>query len=248
MNPGQQFEFEWGTPGPAFPAQQRLLVGTRSIGVRFVRNRRARRYILRLSREGTARVTVPRGGSTEEAWRFARASVPWLERQLLRRAHERAHPGVWHIGTVILFRGEPARITVDGEPNRVCIGAEIIRVPAETTDFRPAVERHLWRLAVPELYARVVELATAHQVPIRRVSVRNQRSRWGSCSRKGTISLNWRLIQTPAFVRDYLILHELAHVRHMNHSLRFWSEVERLCPEFRKAEAWLKAHSRELLR
>jgi len=55
-------------------------------------------------------------------------------------------------------------------------------------------------------------------MPVRRVTVRNQRSRWGSCSRRGTVSLNWRLLQTPAFVRDYVILHELAHLREMNHS------------------------------
>ena len=73
--------------------------------------------------------------------------------------------------------------------------------------------------------------------------MRNQRSRWGSCSRRGTISLNWRLVQTPAYVRDYLVLHELAHLKEMNHSRRFWREVERLCPGFREAERWLKQHA-----
>ena len=82
-------------------------------------------------------------------------------------------------------------------------------------------------------------------ISVRRVSVRNQRSRWGSCSRRGTISLNWRLIQTPVFVRDYVILHELAHLRQMNHSARFWREVARLCPDFQIAEAWLKRHSKD---
>jgi predicted metal-dependent hydrolase len=75
---------------------------------------------------------------------------------------------------------------------------------------------------------------------VKRVTVRAQRTRWGSCSRRGTVSLNWRLVQTPDFVRDYIILHELAHLRHMNHSARFWREVERLCPEYRTAEHWLK--------
>ena len=60
---------------------------------------------------------------------------------------------------------------------------------------------------------------------------------------RGTISLNWRLVQTPAFVRDYIALHELAHLKEMNHSRRFWREVARLCPEFKQAEQWLKEHS-----
>src|SRR5580765_1430672 len=113
--------------------------------------------------------------------------------------------------------------------------------------MRPQVQSFLWGLAARELPARVFELAAGHRVHVSRVTVRNQRSRWGSCSRRGTISLNWRLVQTPLFVRDYIILHELAHLKEMNHSRRFWNEVERLCPEFEKAEKWLKEYSRVLL-
>jgi predicted metal-dependent hydrolase len=74
------------------------------------------------------------------------------------------------------------------------------------------------------------------------VSVRNQRSRWGSCSARGTVSLNWRLVRTPDNVRDYIILHELAHLREMNHSDRFWARVAETCPGWREAERWLKRH------
>ena len=102
------------------------------------------------------------------------------------------------------------------------------------------------QLAAQELPARVRELAAAHGVEVARVSVRNQKSRWGSCSRRGTISLNWRLIQTPVAVRDYIILHELAHRRQMNHSEKFWQEVARLCPDYLPAERWLKQHAKLL--
>ncbi len=78
-------------------------------------------------------------------------------------------------------------------------------------------------------------------VDIKQVTVRNQpRSRWGSCSSTGTISLNWRLVQTPDAVRDYIIHHELMHLREMNHSARFWARVEEVCPAWRDAERWLK--------
>jgi predicted metal-dependent hydrolase len=107
-------------------------------------------------------------------------------------------------------------------------------------DLRPAIEKHLRELATRELSLRVAELASRHGFTVNRLMVRNQRTRWGSCSRRGTVSLNWRLIQTPDFVRDYIALHELAHLRHMNHSRRFWQEVERLCPDYRIAERWLK--------
>jgi len=122
-------------------------------------------------------------------------------------------------------------------------GGEAVKVTDHGVDLRPAIERHLWRLAAMELPPRVLEYATLHQLPVRRISVRNQRSRWGSCSRRGTISLNWRLIQTPAFVRDYILIHEIMHLREMNHLSRFWREVERACPDYETAERWLKQHS-----
>lgn len=92
-----------------------------------------------------------------------------------------------------------------------------------------------------------MELAALHGMRVPRVSVRNQKSRWGSCSRKGTISLNWRLIQTPGFVCDYILIHELAHLSQMNHSDQFWREVEAMCPDYRNAERWLW-HHKEVLR
>ena len=73
-----------------------------------------------------------------------------------------------------------------------------------------------------------------------RVSIRNQRSRWGSCSRRGTIPLNWRLVQVPPFVREYVLLHELMHRRELNHSARFWRLVAAACPRYVEARRWLR--------
>ena len=88
----------------------------------------------------------------------------------------------------------------------------------------PSVQdrRALREQASRELPARLLELAACHGLVVSRISVRNQRSRWGSCSRNAAISLNWRLIQAPPFVCDFIILHELAHLKEMNHSRRFW--------------------------
>src|ERR1019366_7249645 len=115
-----------------------------------------------------------------------------------------------------------------------------IKVPDVSADLRAVVQKHLHKLAEQELPRRVMELASFHSVDVSRVSVRNQKSRWGSCSRRGTISLNWRLIQAPGFVLDYIILHELAHRRQMNHSEKFWQEVDSLFPDYLQAERWLK--------
>lgn len=97
-----------------------------------------------------------------------------------------------------------------------------------------------------ELPAALLDLAAKHHVSVRRVSVRNQRSRWGACSPSGTITLNWRLIQTPDFVREYVLLHELMHRREMNHSRKFWRLVAAVCPRFEEARRWLRHEGKTL--
>jgi predicted metal-dependent hydrolase len=222
-----------------------LLVGMRRVPLLVVRHPRARRYVLRLRADGTARVTIPRGGSAAEARAFAARHAAWLERQLDRLQAQPRHPAVWGVGTEILFRGESSRIELGTETERgwLRIDGERLRVGECCVDLRPAVEAHLRRLAARELPGRVAELAGQHGLTVCRVVVRNQRTRWGSCSRRGTLSLNWRLVQAPVFVRDYIILHELMHLREMNHSARFWRLVEAACPDYAMAERWLKAHA-----
>jgi hypothetical protein len=243
-----QLEWLFGPKRPAQPEDDWLVAGGQPVRLCFIRHRRARRYVLRLRPDGSARVTVPRGGSLAEARRFAAKNTPWLEQQLLRQALAPRAPATWRAGGEILFRGEPVRLETvpNGQARLIRFADETVPVADATGDLRPTVERHLRQLALRELPPRVLELAARHQLPVRRVTIRNQRSRWGSCSRRGTISLNWRLVQTPPFVRDYLVLHELAHLREMNHSPRFWAEVARLCPDYRQAERWLKQHSRLL--
>ena len=94
---------------------------------------------------------------------------------------------------------------------------------------------------------RLRELAAAHGLAVNGVSIRNQQTRWGSCSSGGRISLNWRLVQMPDDVRDYVLLHELMHLRVRNHSPRFWREVERVCPDHEESRRWLRHQGRELL-
>jgi predicted metal-dependent hydrolase len=96
----------------------------------------------------------------------------------------------------------------------VRLGADVFRVPALDGALRAVLESHFTRRAKVELPARTWELAALSGVDVRQVMVRNQRSRWGSCSASGTISLNWRLVQTPESVRDYIIYHELVHLRY----------------------------------
>jgi hypothetical protein len=225
----------------------------RRVPIHYRRNALARRYRLFVDREGRPRVTIPRRGSRREAQRFLDGHREWLVRQLRRFVARQAQVTGWRPGTEILFRGSPARLELNESESPTCLrlGAERIPLPGgppePDRDLREIVERHFRRLAELELPARVRELAALHQSPVRRVTIRNQRTRWGSCSRRGTISLNWRLVQVPVEVRDYIILHELMHLREMNHSRRFWALVAQACPDYKIAEAWLRSHSTLLL-
>ena len=212
---------------PVKPTANALQVGARAVPLLMVRHPRARRYLLRLCPDGTVRLTIPRLGTVAAGRDFALRNVGWLEQQFQRLAARPKTPALWNPGTEILFRGEWVRIEMEAD-GLIRFGTERLRITNAAADLRPAIEKHLRKLAGQELPPRVMELATLHGMSVSRVSVRNQRSRWGSCSRRGTISLNWRLIQSPSFVRDYIILHELAHRRQMNHSEKFWQEVARL--------------------
>jgi predicted metal-dependent hydrolase len=209
--------------------------------------RRARRYILRVRPGGGLRVTIPRGGSRLEAARFVERQADWI-RQERARVLSRALPVQWRDGGAVLLRGEPARLEVSSAHGRtvVCYGGRSLRVPADAVDLRPYIEADLRVLARAELGARLHELAAAHGLTIAGMSIRNQQSRWGSCSREGRIALNFRLVQMPPHVSDYVLLHELMHLKQQNHSMRFWRLVEGVCPDFRAAERWLKTDGRAL--
>ena len=110
----------------------------------------------------------------------------------------------------------------------------------------PEVEQELRARAHRELPPRLLALAEQNGLTVNRVTIRDQRSRWGSCSAKGHIALNYRLMLMPDSVRDYILVHELMHLRQADHSRKFWRLVEAACPGFREAERWLRRHGSSL--
>ena len=229
----------FGAPPPAAEGSLSLRP---AIPVRIVNSLRARRYLLRLEPDGTARLVIPRRGSRAEGMRFLERNRDWLQRRHLQWQSRQSARLPWRDGAALLFRGDEVPLRVEPGPGGVTLtfADQSLRGVAPADDYREAVQAHLRRLAERELPARTQELAHEHGITISRVTVRAQKARWGSCSANGTISLNWRLIHAPQFVRDYLIVHELMHRRQMNHSARYWKLVEEAFPRWRDAEAWLK--------
>ena len=219
-------------PLPARP------VGPAPLAITFVRRRGARRYILRVLDDGTLRVTVPWWGSRREARQFAESQEAWVTRQ---RAHRAARVASrWSLGGTVLVDGLAQTVSGHGD-GRVAIGDVLLddRL-GPSGDPGAAVRAWLRERAAARLPGELTALAERHGIAVRRVSIRDQRSRWGSCSRRGTISLNWRLVQTPPFVREYVLLHELMHCRELNHSARFWRLVAAACPRYVEARRWLR--------
>jgi predicted metal-dependent hydrolase len=112
--------------------------------------------------------------------------------------------------------------------------------------FSTEQRRQLRDRAAAELPPRLLELADTYGLRVTRVSIRNQRTRWGSCGRDGHICLNWRLVAMPEWVSDYVMVHELMHLKRLDHSPAYWRLVAAACPIFREARQWLRAHGPEL--
>jgi hypothetical protein len=220
-------------------SSESVTIAGRAYKVVIARHRRARRYVLRVNDDDSLRLTVPRGASIAGGLRFAIAQEKWIGRERQRRA---ASLEPWRDGTTIWHRGEQVRLRVT--PNEIAWATESI---PGARDVRAAVEAHLATLASDELPSRCVALSKQCRLSVARISVRNQRSRWGACSTRRVITLNWRLLQMPPRVTDYVILHELMHLKQPNHSHRFWREVDGVCAWWREAERWLRKHGRELL-
>jgi hypothetical protein len=209
--------------------------------------RRARKYILRVRPDGSLRVTVPRWGSKAEAQRFVDSHRTWVERERVRLEAEHA-PVSWRHGTEILLDGERVTLAVSHSATHTTVvyGGRRADARGHADDVRPIVEDDLRAWARKRLVPRLYELAALHGLTVSRASIRNQRSRWGSCSRTGAIALNFRLVQMPPAVCDYVLLHELMHLKQQNHGRRFWRLVESVCPGFRDAERWLRTSGKSL--
>ncbi len=129
----------------------------------------------------------------------------------------------------------------EAEERLICVAGEKPHLARRLRDF-------LKREAKRDLDAASRKAAAQLGVTVKRISVRDQSSRWGSCSSTGVLSYSWRLILAPPFVLDYLAAHEVAHLVEMNHSRRFWALVERICPDMKRAKAWLDVHGSSLHR
>jgi predicted metal-dependent hydrolase len=231
------------------PALERMVpVDGRSVPLTIRRNARATRITLRIEPGGRAlKMTVPPGLREREVDDFLERHNGWLRTRLAR---QKAGTQI-EDGSEILLRGISHRIvhtgqlrgltqSIDSEMGHVLsVSGSEEHLPRRVADF-------LKKEARRDLEALVARYAKRVGKPVKSMSLKDTRSRWGSCSWDGKLSFSWRIVMAPPEVIDYLAAHEVAHLREMNHGPAFWALCEELCPHMDQAKAWLKRHGSSL--
>lgn len=223
----------------------------RFVDVRVLENPRTTRLTLRLvpaaKAQESLKVTVPPGTPEQEVDEFLQRNRNWAAARLSRL------PDVVRIedGAIIPLRGVDHRITHCGEMRGiVSVGMEengpVIRVFGDPKFTPRKVAEFLKRQARQDLTKAVARHSKTLGVTAKSITLRDTTSRWGSCSSSGALNFSWRIILAPPDVLDYLAAHEVAHLREMNHSDRFWALVEGVCPDMDKHKSWLRTHGSKL--
>jgi predicted metal-dependent hydrolase len=207
------------------------------------RSSRARRVRVSVDPHEGVRVTLPARAPAREAARAVAELRPWIERRLAehRAARERVAAADGHVP----YLGTSLRLVAETGRTRVHRRGDDLLVPS--SDAREAIERWYRRAARTEIEPRVAEATRAIGRRAARVTIREQRTRWGSCSTTGALSFNWRLLLGPDEVLDYVVWHEACHLVVMDHSRRFWALLERHRPDYHAPRRWLRANGSALV-
>ena len=214
--------------------------------VRVRLNPRARRMIVKVNpATGEVSVTAPSRRGLAHALDFARGEKDWIAGQLAKAPG----PVALAAGATVPFKGQGHEIRAAAkgpapvwrEEGVIWVRGRAAHAPRRVLDFLKSEARKTFE-------ARALDHAARLGVKPSRITVRDTASRWGSCSSGRSLSFSWRLILAPDFVLDYVVAHEVAHLREMNHSARFWAHVKSLVADIEAPQRWLKAHGRELQR
>ncbi|GAA6180341.1 SprT family zinc-dependent metalloprotease [Shimia sp. NS0008-38b] len=223
---------------------QHIIPGSPPIVVMVRHSKQARRISLRVSRlDGKVTLTVPRGVSDREAMGFASEKQSWLRRQLQQQ------PELVTVaqGAVVPVAGRERRV-VAGAGRSVVLGQDEIAVPGKPEHTARRVQGFLKELARHRLSEAVDHYAARLGTMPTRLTLRDTRSRWGSCSSAGALMFSWRLVMARPEVLDYVAAHEVAHLKEMNHSQAFWDVVTGLYGPYEAERGWLRTDGQQLHR
>lgn len=207
-------------------------------------NPRAKRLSLSVDPVDGLRVVMPRQLSERYIQRCLSKYSKWIERELFKVQITRSQYAKYQFendGTTI-FNGLPHQLEFIKGTRKVIIDDSVIKISGGTPIVLAMKKQYLlWlrREAKKELGAKLKDYSALSGIPYTGFSVRGQKTIWGSCSSKGAISLNWKLMCMPAVVQDYVIMHELTHIRELNHSAEFWKTLKTFIPNMKQHKQWL---------
>ena len=219
----------------------------RKVAYQLTRSSRAKWARLEIQLHRGVRVVLPESAPESDAEKLLRSKSSWLLRNLARfeRLQKIVPNRRFVTGERLPLLDE--ELTLDVTPGAASVERRGSTLAVSATRVRSVLEDWYVAQAEREFTRRVTEVATRFGIAIKRVRVSRARSRWGTCSRTGSISLNWRLMLAPSVILDYLIAHELAHVNHPNHSSKFWERVAEIHPAYAESERWLRKNGRSLV-
>lgn len=236
------------TKKPVPPEMRTLDVAGRLMPLTIKQHERATRITLRIEPGGRAlKMTVPKGLAPREVNAFLDRHQGWL---LTKLAKFSTDTGL-RDGGEILFRGIKHRIEHTGSLRglteaALADGKPVLRVSGLPEHLGRRISTFLKKEARADLERLSRMHAGSIKTPIRSISMKDTRSRWGSCSSEGNLSFSWRIVMAPPSVIDYLAAHEVAHLKEMNHGPHFWALCKKLCPHMEEAKSWLKRYGSQL--
>jgi len=203
---------------------------------------------LKVSGDGKIKITLPERLSFDYAHSFLKKNKEWVEKHLKSVGTKNSLLKDWLFEGFILYHGEKRNLFILPDPKIKQSKLEYenqsfyLKVPAEHTkeSVYEAVKKGLIRMAKTEFSALLEKMSRITGIYYLKLTIKDTRTRWGSCSSKRSINLSWRLIMAPASVQTYLVIHELSHLREMNHSKKFWDWIEAYLPDYREQELYLK--------
>ncbi len=213
--------------------------------------RRTRSLALKLDRQGQLIAMTPVSTSSSELRRFVRSRDMWIRRQLAQHQQLETQKQA-EKGQSLWFMGEQLKVeSLPGRKNQISLKSGQIQCVSPMTLDRQVLDRRLTKWlrtqAESELPVRVQQLSQKTGLHGNGLQIKSYTARWGSCRHDGLIQLNWKLIKTPSDVIEYVIVHELSHLSHFNHSAAFWDQVRQFCPEYKTHRKWLKENGRLLI-
>jgi predicted metal-dependent hydrolase len=223
---------------------ERFSIGDPPIEINVRHSARARRYGLRISRtDGSVILTVPTRGSLVKAESFAADNEAWLRRTLEKQVPP-ISPG---FGDRIPVNG--GMLVIAPGQGRLAVRTDTALLVPGSADQLPGRLRAFYKMRARDVLVPASErYAEMLDTRIGRVTLRDTRSRWGSCTSQGNLMYSWRLAMAPVPVQDYVAAHEVCHLIEMNHSLAFWRLVERICPDYAARRDWLRQNGAGLHR